>query len=829
MHNVYVKIFLGDYMIRFLRKNKGPIITFFIALALTLLLLKEVGILDGTILISDLNAEYQPLLMQVNRILTNKMGLYNFNTGMGDSFIGTFYYYVSSPLNILTIFIKDINLLVIILVTLKLSLSALFSYFFFKYQFKEEKIPYICIFSLLYAFSSFSLSYYLHIMWLDVYMLFPLLLLGIDKIIKEKKHLLYIISLLLIIFCNYYFAYMICIFSFIYFNYKLLLNKISLKKLIKENIHFIIVSILTCIIASIVLIPIASEIKNYSRQNSQLFGGEKLKFTFDLYSVIKYYILGNLSKIKLLNEYDYYIYTSIIIFPLIFFYFTNKEITIREKILSGIILLILILSMSCNYLNYAWHGFVPPSFFNGRYTFMFILFILLLCIKSIYHINSIQLYKYIVVALLILTIILLPNKVKLDAFDIIKIILFMMYLILLYLIPKNDILKYILLTLIVIETNLSSNNYLSRYNYNSNTGNDTYKNCINYIKEQDDSLFYRIEDNNSDTDNYSILYNYKSIDYFMSTIKKDLINYFINLNVGNHDYTKNTISYDGSYYLISSLLNIKYYIETKYNDIDYYEQIYDYDGYSVYKNNNYLNLGYMVNNNITKTKLDSNGLENIKNIYKDMSNIDILEKVELNKEDNEYSFKNKNNNNFYILINLKNWYSYSDLSVKINNKSLDNSNGAFYYYIKNDYKKNDKITINLNASQNTIDDIEGVYVYYIDNDKYNNAIKSLKENQLEIKKIKNNSIEGEIVVKENNILFTSIPYSNDLDIYVDGKKIQKIKLLDTFLGAKIEEGTHKIVIKYTPKILYISFIPSILSEIILYIYIKIYKKKLVQN
>ena len=119
-------------MFNLLKKHIGAISAFILTTILLLIIFYESGILRGTILISDLNAEYQPLLMQVRRILTSQMGIFNLNTGMGDNFIGTFYYYMSSPLNILTIFIKNINLLVIILVTLKLSLSSMFAYLFLR-------------------------------------------------------------------------------------------------------------------------------------------------------------------------------------------------------------------------------------------------------------------------------------------------------------------------------------------------------------------------------------------------------------------------------------------------------------------------------------------------------------------------------------------------------------------------------------------------------------------------------------------------------------------------------------------------------------------------
>lgn len=816
-------------MLKFIKRNIGPIITFFLTIILTLFIFYEVGILDGTILISDLNAEYQPLLLQVRRILTGEMSIYNFNTGMGDSFIGTFYYYMSSPLNILTLFIKDINKLVIVLVTLKLALASLFSYFFFKYQFKEEKRKYLIIFSILYALSSFSLSYYLHIMWLDIYLLLPLLLLGIDKIIKEKKHLLYIVSLIMMIFCNYYFAYMVCIFSFIYFNYKLLINKKSIKDVIKQNIHFIIVSLLACIGASIVLIPIASEISTYSRQNSMLFGGEILEFNFNIINIVKNYILGNVENIELLNENNFYLYTSIIVIPLLYFYFISKHINKREKVLSTILLLLLILSISCNYVNYAWHGFVPPSFFNGRYTFMFILVILLLSLKGLYYLEDYKIYHYIIIfSIIFIPIIILVkfnNSFSLNAYDIMKLVILAIVLFILKMIPNNRYCSALLLACVLYEVNINGYLYLSRYNFNSSTGDDTYKNAVGYIKDYEkEDKFYRIEDNNSNSDNYSILYNYYSIDYFMSTVKKDLINFFINLDVGNHGYTKNTISYDGSFHLISSLLNVKYYIETKGIDNNTYKALYT-NNYTVYNNPYSLNIGYMVNEKIIDTKMNNNGLDNLKRIYTDMNNIDVLTEIELNKTDDyNYYFNNTSNNNFYILVKLKNWYSYDDLKVYVNNVELSNTNNTYYYHVNNDYEIDNTVNISISCNDGTLNDIEGIYVYYYDMDKFEETINQLKEHELIVTNVNNNEIKGNVTVDSNNILFTSIPYNENIDVYVDGKKQNKLKLLDTFIGVKLDKGEHEIKIKYTPKTLYISIIPSILSLIILYGYLTIYKK-----
>ena len=821
-------------MLNFFKKNIGVLFAFFSTLIILLLVFNEIGLFKGTILISDLSAEYHPLLIQVRRILTGQMGLLNFNTTLGDSFIGTFYYYMSSPFNILTLFIKDINLLVIIIVLLKLSLASAFCYLFLRYQFKEEKIFFLVLFAVLYSLSSFSVSYYIHIMWLDIYMLFPLLLLGIDKILKEKKHLLYIISLILIIFCNYYFAYMICIFAFIYYNFKLLCKKNNIKSIIKNNMHFILVSILACVGASFVLIPVASELSTYSRQNSMIFGGEKLKFSLNIVNIIKTIIIGNVDGIELLNDTQYYLFTSVIVAPLVYLYFASNKIGKREKIMSGIILLILVLSISCNFLNYAWHGFVPPSFFNGRYTFMFILFLLLISCKAIYNLEGISKYHYIIISILIFQpIILLVSikQIKLNIFDYTKLLILITSILLLYILNKNKNAIKILLCILLFELNLNVFSYLDRYNFKGTSGNLSYKENIDYIKENEKDIFYRIEDNYGDTDNYSILYNYNSMDYFMSTVKVDLIDFLIKLNTGNHSYTKNTVSYDGNYTLLSSLLNIKYFID--FNNIDNcdYEKINNINGNNIYKNQYSLNLGYMVNTDILKTKLDSNGLENINKIYKDMTKIKILNKANLKKQDDyNYTFKNDNKNDFYLIVNLTDWYSYSDLKIYINDEELLSSDSSFLYKINNKYKHNKDINLRISANDSTIEDIEGIYVYYVDKDKFEESINTLKTSQLNITNIKRSTIKGTIDVKEDNkVLFTSIPYNKEIDIYVDGKKVKKEKVLNTFVGIKLDKGKHTIKIKYTPKTLYLSFIPSIGSLILLFGYLKLYKKKLAKN
>ena len=110
-----------------------------------------------------------------------------------------------------------------------------------------------------------------NIMWLDGVVLLPLVILGVDKLINENKCKLYVISLFIAIVSNYYIGYMICIFSGLYFIYKLILN--NKVKLIKLG-SFIGASILSVALSAFILIPTVLSLKMCIRDRLYLQGIE---------------------------------------------------------------------------------------------------------------------------------------------------------------------------------------------------------------------------------------------------------------------------------------------------------------------------------------------------------------------------------------------------------------------------------------------------------------------------------------------------------------------------------------------------------------------------
>ena len=79
-------------------------------------------------------------------------------------------------------------------------------------------------FGIFYALSGYMAAYSWNIMWLDCIVLFPVVMLGLERLVKEQKGLLYCIALGMSILSNYYISIMTCIFMVIYFGALLILE-----------------------------------------------------------------------------------------------------------------------------------------------------------------------------------------------------------------------------------------------------------------------------------------------------------------------------------------------------------------------------------------------------------------------------------------------------------------------------------------------------------------------------------------------------------------------------------------------------------------------------
>ena len=172
---------------KLLKKYKNYLLAFFLPLFLLCLFFAWKGCFtDKNILSSDMHAQYVSLFQYLHNLLHGKATFpYSFSKGLGGGMYGSFFYYLANPLNFLVYFFEDIPLFLNLLVILKLSLCGLTMYTFLRYKFQDSKA--LLVFSLAYVFMNYNINYYVNLMWLDGVILAPILLIGIEKMIKEEK------------------------------------------------------------------------------------------------------------------------------------------------------------------------------------------------------------------------------------------------------------------------------------------------------------------------------------------------------------------------------------------------------------------------------------------------------------------------------------------------------------------------------------------------------------------------------------------------------------------------------------------------------------------
>lgn len=167
----------------------------------------------------DMYHQYFPFLVEFYHKLKNGESLfYSWNTGIGSNFLALYVYYLASPSNWLCVLVPERFLMEFLsyMVIIKIGLCGLTFTYYIRKHFRSDSWVILC-FSLFYALSGFMAAYNWNVMWLDVIVLAPVIILGVERLVSEGKCYMYCIALGLSILSNYYLSIMLCLFLVLYF------------------------------------------------------------------------------------------------------------------------------------------------------------------------------------------------------------------------------------------------------------------------------------------------------------------------------------------------------------------------------------------------------------------------------------------------------------------------------------------------------------------------------------------------------------------------------------------------------------------------------------
>lgn len=205
----------------------------------------------------DYFLQYIPFIKELKRMVLSGNMAYSWNSFLGDNFIGAYSYYtIFNPFAWFVALFPDEHILYATMfsILLKLAISMVSAMLYLRLFCKKD--IYAVIGAFLYTFSGFTLVNTSFYFFLDVIAIFPFLLYGLELLMQERKRWVYIMALCLNAAINYYFFVSSVLFVVIYVIFRLELYKpAAWRRHWRTFLHIAGCSIVGTGLAGIALVP----------------------------------------------------------------------------------------------------------------------------------------------------------------------------------------------------------------------------------------------------------------------------------------------------------------------------------------------------------------------------------------------------------------------------------------------------------------------------------------------------------------------------------------------------------------------------------------------
>ena len=594
------------------------------------------------ILYSDMYHQYFPFFVAFRKaLLSGESLLWNWSVGLGMDYLGLIAYYLGSPLNLLSVLMPESILLECfsLLLPVRLGLAGLFFAIFLKEIFNRYDIS-IVIFGGFYALCSWTMGYLWNIMWLDTFALLPLVALGTVKLLRDKKFILYTVSLFFAVFCNYYIGFFVCIFVFLLFFVYEFCRWQGVKRFFQDLGRIALFSVLAIGMTAILELPAFAALQTTQSSVNTFPQGFKMNIAKEntwkgLLDAMRQ-VAGNMAggvpptfKEGLPN-----VYSGVVTLFLGFMYLLNREVKWKDKVCAVLLLVFFMLSFILRQLDYIWHGFHFTNMIPYRFSFLVSFVMLVMAYRAWTDRENFRIWQVIAAGLFTIAIISCSNTARelslVDGGDSGQSWMFVLYNgtilvatvaafcygLLEKKIPaeadksvaawirnenaqRRSSIGCIMLAVMAAELVLNLLNFGINFSGTSVShyprGTEYAASMIRYMHErEEDTLFYRAETTHSQTLNDGALNDYNGVTAFTSSANVKVTEFMRMLGYGAKN-TFNRYCYEEASPVSDLFLNLKYMIERSGKDrgSSAYTQIHRYGDVSLLQNNYYLPLGFL--------------------------------------------------------------------------------------------------------------------------------------------------------------------------------------------------------------------------------------------
>ena len=812
---------------------------------------------DRTILTVDLYHQYCPFLVAFrNKVLSGESLFYSWNDGLGQEYYAAYANYAASPLNIFSLFFtaKTMPVFIMFVTCFRAGLASTFMLMFLSANDHKRIDNITVVFSSSYALCGWFISFFWNIMWCDAVVLLPLIALGLRQLLVERRIGLYIISLAIAIVSNYYAGYFLCLFLVLFApSYYLVLfsrekpkgdpGRLCIKTFIGAAVRFAFSSILAAGASAALTVPTYLILKNCSATGDQLKVDYSLQNNlFDFFGRLMVAANPNIRD-GMANVYSGIV--IVLLLPLFFMLPKRTGIKLKHKIVFGTLLAIMYLSLTNRTLNFIWHGFHFPNQIPYRESFIMSFLLVFIGFLTIRRIRSLGV-KYITGAVLSsAAFLVLYEKFGTGNEGYLQIGVTLLFLIIqgaaLHTVSNINARKteFFLETLLTVTmmiemfaASLISIGLVCRHegftSYSPYGRN--YVDVASYVNEVEGSEghmnFERSELYPNNICDLQSLYNVKGLSIFSSTARESFVKYM--RNYGFHNNNINGLRNAGLTRVTATLLSVRNLVEIDKTQAvpALFEQEYKGKIVTSWGNKDALSVGYMTDPAVIDYAPDYD-----KNIdvfdktnawVRSMGAPDVYKPVTLiagetsglntvDRENQVMAFTVSNNvpnNEYSFNVTIENADIGSDIYLYANSKKGgsvtiecgDNSRKfeiRSYQIISCGVFDGTPIHVYVKYSESPSSNIT-LYGYQLDRAGYDQMLEKLSDEQLVVSKYDTTSIEGHIDVKEDGLLFLTIPYAEGWSAVVDGKEAEIVPVQDALMGIRLGQGSHDVALKYTP-------------------------------
>ena len=789
------------------KERSAYLLSFLIPIGIMMVLFVIKGIYpfgDRCFLSGDLYHQYMPFFSELlHKVRGGESLSFSFNVGIGSNFLALFVYYLASPFHWLAFLLPERFLIEFIgyLIVFKTGLCGLTAAIYFCRHFRTDS-PAVILFSLFYAFNGFMMAYNYNIMWVDCVWLLPLIVLGLEQLVKEGKYALYCISLSMSILTNYYLSIMICIFLVLYFAVLFVNEK---KHRLRSIGLFACFSLLAGLMASVLLVPEVCAILQTDFGDMDF--PEKIETYFSVLDVLARHCVCVSSERGL----DHWpnIFCGSAVLMLVPMYVMNAKISVREKFTRLALIGLLLLSFSVNILDFIWHGLNYPDSLPARQSYIYCFLVLTICYHAFQQVKEADKQQIVTSVLIGIAFVLFVQKfVDHDDFQpgvrLATIVFLAVYGILLYLYRTREkkfvlgVLFAVALVVGVVECGVDAiNTSLGTVSRSAYLGQqEDYRSLYERTGEWENEL-YRVEKFTRKTKNDGTLTGYPTASVFSSTLNSYVMDLYTRWGMR---HSKVYYGYDGATALTQSLLNVKY----MFGESDAYEnalftKIAQSGDIRLYECNVSLPFGYVapVGYDLPESTKKA-GLTLQNEMVKDLG----IEGELFVKKASSNSVESA------AFSPTKSGIYYAQLTSS-GTKKIKYAGGATEEETFGDLKTNSILYLGYLEPDNSIvltngDDKDttpkfSVAIYRMDEEVLQQVIEALSAQHFETASVESDLIAGTILLETPGRVIFSVPYEDGWDVKINGESVTGEKFGGVLMAFDLEPGEYQIEMKNRPQ------------------------------